>query len=766
MKKILTLFFFVLLISVLAIGQKNSTSSFNGKGSDYCSQKKMNSPFLLSNLEGEIPHTYNVLNYKIDIDIYNCFLSPYPKNFSGSVIITFKVDSSLNSIPINAVNTSLSIDSVGLNGVSFNHANNILTVTLNRTYAPGETASVKINYRHLNVTDQAFNVSNGMVFTDAEPEGARKWYPCWDRPSDKAKVELRAKVPATVKLGSNGGLFDSTKIADTIWYHWKSRDNIATYLVVISAKVNYGLDIIYWRKISNPNDSIPIRFYYNSGENISSPKQFMPNMMTYYSQKFGEHPFEKNGFATLNNQFTWGGMENQTLTSLCPNCWSENLLSHEFAHQWFGDMITCETWADITLNEGFATYCEALWLEKTGGYSSYKSSINGDASQYLGSNPGWPIYNPSWAVTTPNVNTLFNTAITYSKGSCVLHMLRYTLGDSLFFKGIYSYANNPSLKYWSAFLTDLQSIMSANAGQDLTWFFEQWYRQPNHPTYANKYYLLQSGSVYQVGFQAIQTQTNTVFFKMPIEIKIGFSAGGDTTVRVLNDVNNQWFVFNFNKAVSSVQFDPNNNIVLKQATLTQVPPVPVELTSFTAEAKNNVVILKWKTATETNNKGFEIERTIGNNQIPLGSLDWEKIGFIKGNGTSVNLNQYSFVDHISKYGKYTYRLMQIDFNGDFEYSGEVEINAGEKPNKFILHQNYPNPFNPETIISFELPNSAKINLSVYNSLGQLVEVVADGFYEAGINQKSFNAKNLSSGIYFYVLKAEDVLLKQKMIVVK
>ena len=85
--------------------------------------------------------------------------------------------------------------------------------------------------------------------------------------------------------------------------------------------------------------------------------------MTTYSELFGEHPFEKNGFATLNNQFVWGGMENQTLTSLCPNCWDEGLISHEFAHQWFGDMITCATWADIWLNEGFATYTEALWLE-------------------------------------------------------------------------------------------------------------------------------------------------------------------------------------------------------------------------------------------------------------------------------------------------------------------------------------------------------------------------------------------------------------------
>ena len=141
-------------------------------------------------------------------------------------------------------------------------------------------------------------------------------------------------------------------------------------------------------------------------------------MTTGFSQLFGEHPFEKNGFATLNNQFQWGGMENQTLTSLCPNCWSENLVSHEFAHQWFGDMITCATWADIWLNEGFATYWKRSGTNSRADTRAYKSDINNDASSYLSGNPGWPMYNPSWAITTPPNNTLFNYAITYAKGAC------------------------------------------------------------------------------------------------------------------------------------------------------------------------------------------------------------------------------------------------------------------------------------------------------------------------------------------------------------
>lgn len=670
MKKI----FFIFALTVLITGL-SSAQNFQ-KASEWCSWKKRNNPNPLPDLTlmspGAPRHSYDVLNYKLDLDIWACFKTPYPKSFKASNLITFRVDSTLNNINLNAVNTSLVIDSVRLVGgglLNKTHTGNILNIVLDRTYNPGEIVNLLIHYRHNDVADQAFYVYNGVVFTDCEPEGARKWFPCWDRPSDKAMVDIRVKTPSNVKLGSNGRLADSVATGDTIYYRWISRDPVATYLTVLTGKVNYGLDIVWWQKISNPNDSIQLRLYYNSGENYSNIKSILPTMTTYYSQKFGEHPFEKNGFATIPSGagFTWGGMENQTLTSLCANCWNESYVSHEYAHQWFGDMITCATWADIFLNEGFATFIEAVWLERTGGYSAYKSDMLSNASSYLSSNPGWAISVPDWAVNTPNTNTLFNYAVTYCKGACVLHLLRYSLGDSLFFAGIKNYATDTvNFKYKSAVIPDFKDRMAQVSGQNLDWFFNAWIYQPNHPQYTNGYNIVNVGSnQWRVNFLAKQSQAGG-FFPIPILIKFSFSSGSDTTVRVMNSVNNELFSFYFNRQPTGVVFDPNNEIVIKTASL-----------------------------------------VVG-----------------------------------------------------------IDENTVLKPEKYQIYQNYPNPFNPVTNIDYDLPVNSNVNISVYDMTGRQIAVLVNDFKQAGKHSVSYNAMNISSGIYYYKIQAGDFVSVKRMVLVK
>ncbi|HEY5534783.1 MAG TPA: M1 family aminopeptidase [Ignavibacteria bacterium] len=573
MKKIILLTFVFFLGVINLYSQDDSRS----EGAFYCSQKKIHNPnyIALSPMSQNSPrHTFDMLDTKMNINLYSNFKSPYPRNYSANVIDKFRVDSTLNSITLNAVNTSLAVDSVRLypsnTTLAFTQISDILTITLDRTYSPGEIAQVRIYYRHLAIADNVFYCSNGGVFTDCEPEGARHWFPCWDRPSDKATYDMMIKVPANVRIGSNGRLNDSTLTGDSLYYHWISRDPISTYLVVMTGKVNYNMTVIYWHKISNPNDSVPMRYYWNSGENPTSDINAIRDMTTFYSQKFGEYPFEKGGFTTAPaSGFTWGGMENQTLITYCPNCWV-SYTSHEYAHMWFGDMITCATWADIWVNEGHATFCEALYREHTSGYASYKSAINSDASYYLSYNPGWAISVPSWETTTPDVNTLFDLSITYDKGACVLHMLRYVLGDTVFFNALHTYGTDTTnFKFKTARIQDYNAMWNIYTGQNLDWFFNEWIYQPNHPVYANTYNITNTGTnQWRLKFYANQTQSNTPFHKMPITLRIPFTSGPADTVRVMNDVNGQVFIFDYTgKQPTAPTFDPNNDIVLKSASL-------------------------------------------------------------------------------------------------------------------------------------------------------------------------------------------------------
>jgi aminopeptidase N len=531
-------------------------------------------------------HSFDVLNYKMYFDIYNCFKSPYPKTFVANNIIYFRVDSTLNSINLNAVNTSLTIDSVRLLSgtvLNYTHTGNIINVTLDRTYNPGEYVSVKIYFRHNSVADNGFYVSNGMVFTDNPPEGARKWFPCWDKPSDKATVDITAKVPLGARLGSNGRLADSTVTGDTIYYHWISRDPVATYLTVMTGKMGYLMDKIYWHKLSNPNDSILTLFYSNSGENFSSIKNLMNTAMTFFSQKFGEYPFEKNGFATIQAGagFQWGGMENQSLVSLYPNYWNENTVIHEFSHQWFGDLVTCGTWADIWLNEGFATFMESIWKERTGGYSAYKTDILSKRNTYFNNNGGFPLYVPAWVNWTPNIDSLYHVGIEYNKGACVLHLIRYVLGDTMFFNMMYSYATDTvNFKYKNATTQEFNAKINQVAGDNYDWFFNSWVYQPNHPIYSNNYSIGNlGGGNWKIDFLAKQTQTNAGFFQIPIKLKISFATGSDTVIKVMNNTNNQLFSFPFARQPIALVFDPDNDIILKIATtigVSQISSVVLE----------------------------------------------------------------------------------------------------------------------------------------------------------------------------------------------
>ena len=192
--------------------------------------------------------------------------------------------------------------------------------------------------------------------------------------------------------------------------------------------------------------------------------------------------------------------------------------------------------------------------------------------------------------------------------------------------------------------------------------------------------------------------------------------------------------------------------------------VPVEFVSFTAAASTNGILLNWKTATETNNYGFEIERrTVNNEQQTMNS--WQNIGFVQGAGTVNSPKEYSYSDASVSSGRYVYRLKQIDQNGTFKYSVSVEVSF-MVPSDFVLEQNFPNPFNPKTAISYQLPVTSNVTLKVYNVLGKEVATLVNGTKEAGSHTEQFNASHLASGVYFFKLTANQFSSVRKMLMMK
>jgi hypothetical protein len=203
-------------------------------------------------------------------------------------------------------------------------------------------------------------------------------------------------------------------------------------------------------------------------------------------------------------------------------------------------------------------------------------------------------------------------------------------------------------------------------------------------------------------------------------------------------------------------------------------PLPVELSSFSAIVLENAIKLNWRTETEVSNYGFEIQRAEGNFEFrnsPEGMdpQNFEMIGFVEGHGNSNSPKEYSFTDDLTLTPNLThtlyYRLKQIDTDGKFEYSKVIEVDLGS-PKKFELSQNYPNPFNPTTTISFSLPQSGNVKLTVYNLLGEQVAELVNGFKEAGIHTINFNAENFNSGLYIYKIEANGIVQSKKMTLVK
>jgi hypothetical protein len=212
----------------------------------------------------------------------------------------------------------------------------------------------------------------------------------------------------------------------------------------------------------------------------------------------------------------------------------------------------------------------------------------------------------------------------------------------------------------------------------------------------------------------------------------------------------------------------NPGIVQLNVTVDYSGIIPVELTSFTAKVSGQNVLLNWSTATETNNKGFEVERS---QKSEAGNQNWDKVGFINGNGTTSEPKSYSFTDNNVDEGTYFYRLKQIDYDGSINYSNEITLAVGNSPTNYSLSQNYPNPFNPSTVIQYQVPKTTDISIKIFDLTGQEVKALFSGKVKEGKHTVEWNGLNkngilMSSGIYLYQIESKEFVQSKKMILMK
>ena len=524
-------------------------------------------------------------------------VDPAVRYIKGTVTTHFITTSSSNTISFDLA-SQLTVDSVYFHGskISFSRPTDLLQINFPGNIPSGQKDSVTIFYQGVppNTAFGSFrqftHYGAPALWTLSEPYGSRDWWPCRNGVDDKAdSIDIIISCPNQYRASSNGMLINETDNGLTRTAFYKHRYPIASYLVAF-AVTNY---VVLNHSVQLGAVNLPmITYCYPESENAfrqNTPKVLQ--QLSLFHEYFGAYPFinEKYG----HTEFSWsGGMEHQTNSFIFSP--EVNLMAHELAHQWFGDKITCGSWRDIWLNEGFATYLSYFYFEKSdpGNHIPRMKSLNGAIT---GSPDG-----SVWVDDTTNVARIFNSRLTYNKGAYLLHMLRWVLGDTLFFRGIRQYVSDPKLAYGFARTDDLKRNLEQVSGKDLTEFFNDWFFSQGHPSYTVRWNQDNNNKAIVIVSQTTSHPSSN-YFEMPLALK--FKKGSkEQTIVVNNTKNNEFFTAEIGFKADTVLIDPDyrilsrNNVSINEVALAipvtdfeiKVFPVPTSLNTVTLSVTNPV----------------------------------------------------------------------------------------------------------------------------------------------------------------------------------
>ncbi|RKX69250.1 hypothetical protein DRP53_08765 [candidate division WOR-3 bacterium] len=524
----------------------------------------------------ESTHSYDVLHYRLNLDL------PMDSNYLSGIATIASRSNEDNLAELDLHLDVMRVDSIKVDGITaiYQHNGETLHIYLPHPYNQGDSFDIMVGYSGKGSGGMGFlwyNTVHKIAYTLGCPFCTRKWMPCWDRLWDKADygVEFYITVPDSYTACANGVYLGRQVQGGKATYHWKESYPIAPYLIHFAASI-FSTYSDWFHK--TPTESIEIKYFFWPEDSISARNAFKlcVDMISFYDSLYGDYPFERYGMDVV-YPFYYGGMEHQTLATI-NRVWlsQQNYygIAHEMSHMWWGDMVTCFGWANVWLNEGFATYSDALYLERREGHQAFINKMIERRNDYFRaeqSNPH-PVYNPP-------EHLIFEWGHTYCKGSWILHMIRYLCGDDQTWLNLLA-TYRDSFAYRNASTDDLNRIMNQVLGENYNWFFDEWVYSYWYPEYEINWKKRLEGSNWRFIVDISQKQSHgPKVFHMPVEIRINFSSG-DTIVKIPITQSPEHYEVLLSREPVSIDFDPNVWLIEK-STIVSVAETPTDRISFT-----------------------------------------------------------------------------------------------------------------------------------------------------------------------------------------
>jgi aminopeptidase N len=500
------------------------------------------------------PESYktDVLHYRLDFEV-----DPDAQTISGSTTMTVATRVENLSTFRFWLNASMAIGSVEVDGddVEWRRLDTTtIDVNLNRSYDEDEVFDIEITYSGTPESTWFFSSQGGVpvVSTLSQPWYASRWWAVKEDNRDKATGELLVTVPSDLTVVSNGLLVAVDNVAgDKRRFHWATEYPTSPYLFSFSATVyNIFSDIFNYE-----GGSMPVDFYIYPDQDTPGNRngwRLSVEMLATFEEMYGPYPFRAEKYAIYQFPFG-GGMEHQTATGQGGNsAFRDSLTSHELAHQWWGDMLTCATWHDIWLNEGFATYSTALWYEFASGVPDAEAR-----RAYMEVRRPPLLDGTVYVHDISDPNRIFSSNYSYSKGAWALHMLRGVVGDDAFFEILAAYRGR--FEYSTATTEDFRAVAEDIWGGDLEWFFEEWIYGGGAPAYRSSWQEREINGSRFLEIMLEQNQNESVF-QMPVEI-LTLENGQNRSYRVWNDARVEHLLIPVSGEVDDVELDPNTWIL-------------------------------------------------------------------------------------------------------------------------------------------------------------------------------------------------------------